>query len=201
MNRNKFFRSSFRNLFAVVLPAVLASFQYACSTIVLVSEGEDSIEDIAVAVADVAIQQSLNIQDLDAKLLQELSAEVGEHLDSFRTELLNWEYSNRKMDDTLRQRLSEIIREANWKSVGLDQLDPQRARASFYSSYWKDFQERIIEGRSECRMVSSLYGETLERYKEIYKDDASNVSHEEAFILIELAHQLINRDSNLYEAF
>ena len=115
---------------------------------------------------------------------------------SFREKLLQWDTTgSQNMSQELQQELTGIVNDAYNKAKNLDELNLQGARAAFYLSYWQDFQERVLEGISQCRKASSLYSEAIERYQKIYENDTITISEEDAYILIELSHWLTNRDA------
>lgn len=138
-----------------------------------------------------------NLQFEDAEERQNLPADVADLNQQFRDKMLEWDSSSQTMSSSFRRELGSIVDEAYNKSKNLSKVDPRRARAAFNVSYWQDFQERVLDGMKQCRKASSLYREALDLYRRVYgiEDNAKNISREDAFIIVELAHWVINRDA------
>mgnify|MGYP001794345093 FL=1 len=186
IKHRKFFRFFSTTILTVALLLALASLPQACTVNVNNTANGGNVEDLEVSNDD---------NFINAETVKDLSTEVGDLIDQFRGKLLDWNNSNPTMSSALQKELTDIIDSAYKNSKELDNLDNQRARAAFYKSYWQDFQERVLNKTSQCRKASSLYGEAISLYKELYRESNKDISSEEAYILIELAHWLTNRDA------
>jgi tetratricopeptide (TPR) repeat protein len=189
----KFYRFLSKTVFTSILLIVLAGLQQSCSITLSNVAGGGSIGNIdANSKSQVIDSDSPTFEDIEST--GNLSIQVEEQINKFRQKILEWDSSSPIMSSSLKRELTEIVNKAYREAEKLSKLDHQRARAAFYASYWQDFQERVLKEMTQCRKASSLYGEAIELYKQVF-DNKKDISEEEAYILIELAHWLINRDA------
>ncbi|MEM8642139.1 MAG: hypothetical protein AAGG51_25505, partial [Cyanobacteria bacterium P01_G01_bin.54] len=96
----------------------------------------------------------------------------------------------------LKGELNTIIKELKKEREDLSINTLKRARVEFYIGFLSDFQDRVFGSRETCTRASYLYESAMSNYIGFYQGKTRyKVSNENAFIIIEIGHWLINRDA------
>lgn len=146
--------------------------------------------------------------------VSEKAKSVEELISDFRKSLYNWYTPLPKaekngdvapsMDESIENGLTDIINQLNDAVIISDASTLQKARINFYTSFWEDFQRRVLKrnihlasSERQCERASGVYKSSVNAYLDYYQKGGKITTDEDFFIIIELGHWLINRDAGL----